>query len=62
MAITAIPSTGTLRPASYLKLILQRTECFAKKTLGATCAEAEWLAKSDDVLFMNDVAIRLAED
>ncbi len=38
MAITIIPSTGTLRPASYLKLVLQRTECFAKKTLGVTCA------------------------
>jgi hypothetical protein len=62
MAITAIPSTGTLRPASYLKLILQRTECFAKKTLGAIGAEAEWLAKGDDVRFMNDVAMRLAGD
>jgi hypothetical protein len=62
MAITAIPSTGTLRPASYLKLILQRMECFAKKTLGATCAEAKWLAKGDDVRFMNDVATRLVED
>jgi hypothetical protein len=49
-------------PRFYLKLILQRTECFAKKTLGATCAEAEWLAKGDDARFMNDVAMRLAGD
>ena len=27
--------------------------------LGAVAAEAEWLAKGDDVRFMNDVAIRL---
>lgn len=29
--------------------------------LGAIGAEAEWLARGDDVRFMNDVAIRLAE-
>ena len=29
--------------------------------LGAFSAEAEWLAKGDDVRFMNDVAMRLAE-
>ena len=29
--------------------------------LGAVSAEAEWLAKGDDVRFMNDVALRLAE-
>jgi PTH1 family peptidyl-tRNA hydrolase len=29
--------------------------------LGALAAEAEWLAKDDDVRFMNDVALRLAE-
>ena len=29
--------------------------------LGAVVAEAEWLAKCDDVRFMNDVAIRVAE-
>ena len=29
--------------------------------LGAIGAEAEWLAKSDDVRFMNDVAIRMAD-
>lgn len=29
--------------------------------LGAIAAEAEWLAKRDDVRFMNDVAMRLAE-
>ena len=28
--------------------------------LGAVAAEAEWLAKGDDVRFMNDVALRLA--
>ena len=28
--------------------------------LGALAAEAEWLAKGDDVRFMNDVALRLA--
>ena len=28
--------------------------------LGAVAAEAEWLARSDDVRFMNDVALRLA--
>jgi PTH1 family peptidyl-tRNA hydrolase len=27
--------------------------------LGALAAEAEWLAKGDDVRFMNDVALRL---
>ncbi len=30
--------------------------------LGAVSAEAEWLAKGDDARFMNDVAMRLAED
>jgi PTH1 family peptidyl-tRNA hydrolase len=30
--------------------------------LGAIGAEAEWLAKGDDVRFMNDVAMRLAGD
>lgn len=30
--------------------------------LGAIGAEAEWLAKGDDVRFMNDVALRLADD
>ena len=30
--------------------------------LGAVAAEAEWLAKGDDVRFMNDVALRLAQD
>lgn len=29
--------------------------------LGAVSAEAEWLAKGDDVRFMNDVALRLQE-
>lgn len=29
--------------------------------LGAIGAEAEWLARGDDVRFMNDVALRLAE-
>ncbi len=29
--------------------------------LGAVSAEADWLAKGDDVRFMNDVALRLAE-
>lgn len=29
--------------------------------LGAVAAEAEWLAKNDDVRFMNDVAMRLAD-
>ena len=29
--------------------------------LGAVAAEAEWLAKGDDVRFMNDVALRLAD-
>jgi peptidyl-tRNA hydrolase, PTH1 family len=29
--------------------------------LGAVSAEADWLAKGDDVRFMNDVAVRLAE-
>ena len=29
--------------------------------LGAISAEADWLAKGDDVRFMNDVALRLAE-
>ena len=29
--------------------------------LGAVSAEADWLAKGDDVRFMNDVAMRLAE-
>jgi PTH1 family peptidyl-tRNA hydrolase len=29
--------------------------------LGAIAAEAEWLAQGDDVRFMNDVALRLAE-
>jgi len=29
--------------------------------LGAMAAEAEWLAKGDDVRFMNEVALRLAE-
>ena len=28
--------------------------------LGALAAEAEWLAKGDDVRFMNDVALRLS--
>ncbi|MFX8813160.1 aminoacyl-tRNA hydrolase, partial [Acinetobacter baumannii] len=27
--------------------------------LGAVAAEAEWLARGDDVRFMNDVALRL---
>jgi PTH1 family peptidyl-tRNA hydrolase len=30
--------------------------------LGAIAAEADWLAKGDDVRFMNDVAMRLNED
>ena len=30
--------------------------------LGAVAAEADWLAKGDDVRFMNDVAMRLADD
>jgi peptidyl-tRNA hydrolase, PTH1 family len=30
--------------------------------LGALAAEAEWLAKGDDVRFMNDVALRLQQD
>lgn len=30
--------------------------------LGAVAAEADWLAKGDDVRFMNDVAIRLQDD
>jgi peptidyl-tRNA hydrolase, PTH1 family len=30
--------------------------------IGAVAAEAEWLAKGDDVRFMNDVAMRLNED
>ncbi len=30
--------------------------------LGALAAESEWLAKADDVRFMNDVAMRMAED
>jgi PTH1 family peptidyl-tRNA hydrolase len=30
--------------------------------LGAIAAEAEWLAKGEDVRFMNDVALRLQED
>jgi PTH1 family peptidyl-tRNA hydrolase len=29
--------------------------------LGAISAEAEWLARGDDVRFMNDVALRLAD-
>ena len=29
--------------------------------LGAVSGEAEWLAKGDDVRFMNDVALRLAD-
>jgi peptidyl-tRNA hydrolase, PTH1 family len=29
--------------------------------LGAIAAEADWLAKGDDVRFMNDVAMRLAD-
>jgi PTH1 family peptidyl-tRNA hydrolase len=29
--------------------------------LGAVAAEAEWLAKGDDVRFMNDVALRLTD-
>jgi peptidyl-tRNA hydrolase, PTH1 family len=29
--------------------------------LGALAAEAEWLAKGDDVRFMNDIALRLAD-
>ena len=29
--------------------------------LGAVAAEAAWLAAGDDVRFMNDVALRLAE-
>jgi PTH1 family peptidyl-tRNA hydrolase len=29
--------------------------------LGAISAEAEWLARGDDVRFMNDIAMRLAE-
>ena len=28
--------------------------------LGAVAGEAEWLAKGDDVRFMNDVAMRMA--
>ena len=28
--------------------------------LGAVAAEAEWLARDDDVRFMNDVAMRLS--
>jgi PTH1 family peptidyl-tRNA hydrolase len=28
--------------------------------LGAVASEAEWLAKGDDVRFMNDVSLRLA--
>ncbi|MBW8755324.1 MAG: aminoacyl-tRNA hydrolase [Sphingomonadales bacterium] len=30
--------------------------------LGAVAAEADWLAKGDDVRFMNDVAMRLQQD
>ena len=30
--------------------------------LGAIAAEAEWLAKGDDVRFMNDLALRLGEE
>lgn len=30
--------------------------------LGAVAAEAEWLARGDDVRFMNDVALRLQRD
>jgi peptidyl-tRNA hydrolase, PTH1 family len=30
--------------------------------LGAISAEADWLAKGDDVRFMNDVAMRLQDD
>ncbi len=30
--------------------------------LGAVAAEAEWLARGDDVRFMNDVALRLQDD
>jgi PTH1 family peptidyl-tRNA hydrolase len=30
--------------------------------LGAIAAEAEWLAKGDDVRFMNNVALRLHEE
>jgi peptidyl-tRNA hydrolase, PTH1 family len=30
--------------------------------LGAVAAEADWLAKGDDVRFMNDVAMRLHQD
>jgi peptidyl-tRNA hydrolase, PTH1 family len=30
--------------------------------LGAIAAEADWLAKRDDVRFMNDVALRLQDD
>lgn len=30
--------------------------------LGAVAAEAAWLAEGDDVRFMNDVALRLADD
>ena len=30
--------------------------------LGAIAAEAGWLAKGDDVRFMNEVALRLNED
>jgi PTH1 family peptidyl-tRNA hydrolase len=30
--------------------------------LGAVAAEADWLAKGDDVRFMNDVAMRLQEE
>jgi peptidyl-tRNA hydrolase, PTH1 family len=30
--------------------------------LGVLAAEAEWLAKGDDVRFMNDVALRLQDD
>jgi len=30
--------------------------------LGAVSAEADWLAKGDDVRFMNDVAMRLQQD
>ncbi|MBL4858457.1 MAG: peptidyl-tRNA hydrolase, partial [Erythrobacter sp.] len=29
--------------------------------LGAIAAEAEWLAKGDDVRFMNDIALRMQE-
>ena len=30
--------------------------------LGALSAEADWLAKGDDVRFMNDIAMRLQQD